>query len=153
MIRRDPTVIPMSDLDVQDVRDMLAQQKQDMQSKEKLMATMKRLAETAGITQEDITMLEVLKKKERATRIGLNPCWSNLHSFYGAIYIFYSDFNIQRCIACALPHQNNGNEHVWSSYGLQKLRTRPPPRSSTTSSSTPAQKKPLGNLNTNQPIL
>ncbi|KAK7005740.1 hypothetical protein R3P38DRAFT_3039340 [Favolaschia claudopus] len=59
MIRRDPTLINMSDLDVQDVREVIAKQKTDSA----LMLKMKRMAENPGMDNEDLEMLEQLKAK------------------------------------------------------------------------------------------
>ncbi|KAJ7076320.1 hypothetical protein B0H15DRAFT_864110 [Mycena belliarum] len=59
MIRRSPTLISMSDLDVQDVRDLLAKQKTDSA----LMLKMKRMAENPGMDKEDLEMLDQLKAR------------------------------------------------------------------------------------------
>ncbi|KAJ7497474.1 hypothetical protein FB451DRAFT_1386719 [Mycena latifolia] len=59
MIRRNPTLISMSDLDVQDVRDLIAKQKTDAA----LMVKMKRMAENPDMDQEDLEMLDQLKAR------------------------------------------------------------------------------------------
>jgi len=59
MIRRTPTLISMSDLDVQDVRDVLAKQKTDSA----LMLKMKRMAENPAMDNEDMEMLDQLKAR------------------------------------------------------------------------------------------
>ncbi|KAJ7072151.1 hypothetical protein C8F01DRAFT_1102754 [Mycena amicta] len=59
MIRRNPTLINMTDFDVQDVRDMLLKQKTDAA----LLFKMKRMAETPSIQKEDLEMLEQLKTR------------------------------------------------------------------------------------------
>lgn len=59
MIRRSPTLISMSDLDVQDVRDVLAKQKTDSA----LMLKMKRMAENPAMDSEDMEMLDQLKAR------------------------------------------------------------------------------------------
>ncbi|KAJ7045761.1 hypothetical protein C8F04DRAFT_1249143 [Mycena alexandri] len=66
MIRRTPTLISMSDLDVQDVRDALAKQKTDIV----LMNKMKRMADNPAMDAEDMEMLEQLKARygERDTK-------------------------------------------------------------------------------------
>ncbi|TFK44385.1 hypothetical protein BDQ12DRAFT_672887 [Crucibulum laeve] len=76
MIRRTPTLVPMSDLDVQDIRDMIAKQKASALSHQQLVVKMKRLAENPNMEQEDIDMLAQISKrhqedKEKARRIGL----------------------------------------------------------------------------------
>ncbi|KAJ7091209.1 hypothetical protein C8R44DRAFT_891607 [Mycena epipterygia] len=59
MIRRTPTLISMSDLDVQDVRDVVAKQKTDSA----LMLKMKRMAENPAMDKEDMEMLDQLKAR------------------------------------------------------------------------------------------
>jgi hypothetical protein len=59
MIRRSPTLISMSDLDVQDVRDQIAKQKTDSA----LMLKMKRMAENPAMDKEDLEMLDQLKAR------------------------------------------------------------------------------------------
>ncbi|KAJ7747314.1 hypothetical protein B0H16DRAFT_1726085 [Mycena metata] len=73
MIRRTPTLINMSDLDVQDVRDALAKQKTDIA----LMNKMKRMADNPAMDAEDMEMLDQLKARygDRDTKgaLGANP--------------------------------------------------------------------------------
>ncbi|KAJ6625452.1 hypothetical protein B0H10DRAFT_2211784 [Mycena sp. CBHHK59/15] len=71
MIRRNPTLISMSDLDVQDVRDAIAKQKADSA----LMLKMKRMAENPAIDKEDMEMLDQLKARygDKEKRLGLVP--------------------------------------------------------------------------------
>ncbi|KAJ7268748.1 hypothetical protein B0H12DRAFT_1229638 [Mycena haematopus] len=59
MIRRTPTLISMSDLDVQDVRDVVTKQKTDSA----LMLKMKRMAENPAMDNEDMEMLDQLKAR------------------------------------------------------------------------------------------
>ncbi|KAJ7178367.1 hypothetical protein C8R43DRAFT_973112 [Mycena crocata] len=59
MIRRNPTLISMSDLDVQDVRDVIAKQKTDTA----LLQKMKRMADNPDMEKEDLEMLEQLKTR------------------------------------------------------------------------------------------
>ncbi|KAJ7838701.1 hypothetical protein B0H13DRAFT_2367275 [Mycena leptocephala] len=59
MIRRSPTLISMSDLDVQEVRDVIAKQKTDSA----LMLKMKRMAENPAMDNEDMEMLDQLKAR------------------------------------------------------------------------------------------
>jgi len=76
MIRREPTLIPMGDFDVQDVRDMVAKQKLDAQAHQQLMVKMKRMAENSTMEEEDLEMLNHLKaantRQDRARRLGLD---------------------------------------------------------------------------------
>jgi len=76
MIRRDPTLIPMTDLDVQDVRDVVTKQKAEMANHQALIAKMKRLADNPLMTGEDMEMYEQLKEgvneKNKARRLGLD---------------------------------------------------------------------------------
>jgi|ERR1700722_17708431 len=60
MIRRSPTLIPMTDVDVQDVRDLVAKQRADTQAHHKAMARMKRLAEKQ-VDEEDVQWFAQLK--------------------------------------------------------------------------------------------
>jgi len=78
MIRRNPTLIPMSDLDVQDVRDLVARQKADTHTQHKAMAKMKRMAEKP-LDEEDIQLFAQLKDvvtglkalREKEARLGV----------------------------------------------------------------------------------
>jgi len=76
MIRRDPTLVPMTDLDVQDVRDVVTKQKAEMANHQALIAKMKRLADNPLMTGEDMEMYEQLKEgvneKNKARRLGLD---------------------------------------------------------------------------------
>jgi len=79
MIRRPPTMIPMTDLDVQDVRDMVAKQKQEAQKSHSLMLKLKRMSENPNMTEEDKQMFMDIKsglsafKDSKAKRLGLEP--------------------------------------------------------------------------------
>jgi len=86
MIRRNPTLIPMTDMDVQDVRDMVAKQKAGLQSHQQLMVKMKRLADNPSMSKEDMEMFEQMKeamaRSEKAKRLGLEPGqFPTSHSF------------------------------------------------------------------------
>jgi hypothetical protein len=79
MIRRNPTLVPMSDYDVQDIRDMLAKQKTDALHTQQFVLRMKRLAEKPTMQKEDLEMMEYFKEQynalaarhEKARRLGL----------------------------------------------------------------------------------
>ena len=77
MIRRNPTLIPMSDYDVQDARDMLAKQKGEALHQQQLVVKMKRIAENPTMQKEDLEMIEqfrvVAARYEKARRLGLEP--------------------------------------------------------------------------------
>ncbi|PPQ89738.1 hypothetical protein CVT25_014140 [Psilocybe cyanescens] len=81
MIRRNPTLIPLTDADVQDVRDMVAKQKTDLHNHQQLMVKMRRLAESPLMSKEDKEMFEQMKEalvrtdkaKDKAKRLGLDP--------------------------------------------------------------------------------
>ena len=74
MIRRNPTLIPMSDYDVQDVRDLLTKQKGDAIQQQQLFYKMKRIAENPTMQQEDLEMMEQLRAAAtKAKRLGLGP--------------------------------------------------------------------------------
>jgi hypothetical protein len=71
----------MSDLDVQDVRDLVAKQKEEALATQKTMQIMKRVAERP-LEQGDVQMFLQLKdfitsrkekEKEREVRLGLQP--------------------------------------------------------------------------------
>jgi hypothetical protein len=72
MIRRNPTLIPMNDSDVEDVRAMVAKQKVDAERKQRAMARMKEVAERP-IEAGDERMLRQLKDivQERNARLGI----------------------------------------------------------------------------------
>lgn len=76
MIRREPTLIPMTDSDVQDVRDKVAKQKAEMASHQALISKMKRLADNPNMTNEDREVYEQMKKslneRNKAKRLGLD---------------------------------------------------------------------------------
>ncbi|KAF7321682.1 hypothetical protein MKEN_00689600 [Mycena kentingensis (nom. inval.)] len=59
MIRRNPTLINMTDFDVQDVREMLLKRKADAA----LLIRMKQMATNPTIEKEDLEMLEQLKTR------------------------------------------------------------------------------------------
>ncbi|KAF8628906.1 hypothetical protein AX15_003687 [Amanita polypyramis BW_CC] len=72
MIRRSPTLIQMSDLDVQDIRDMVAQQREDAQA----LAEVRRAAENPPAEKMETDLLEKYKaaeakQQERNRRLGL----------------------------------------------------------------------------------
>ncbi|THV02433.1 hypothetical protein K435DRAFT_963156 [Dendrothele bispora CBS 962.96] len=75
MIRRSPTQIPMSDLDVQDIRDMVEAEKEIQKREAELADQMKALADNPNMTDADNQMLENIRKikEERERRLGIQP--------------------------------------------------------------------------------
>jgi hypothetical protein len=72
MIRRTPTLIPLNDSDVEDVRNMVAKQKADGERKQRAMARMKEVAERP-LEAGDARVLRQLKDivQERNARLGI----------------------------------------------------------------------------------
>ncbi|KAF5370600.1 hypothetical protein D9758_001920 [Tetrapyrgos nigripes] len=75
MIRRAPTQIPMSDLDVQDVRDIIEAEKEIQKREQDLATKIRSLTDNPNITEADTEMLESIRKikEEREIRLGLRP--------------------------------------------------------------------------------
>lgn len=72
MIRRNPTLIPMTDLDVQDIRNMVAKQKEQA----KALREVRRVAESPNIEQADLLIFKNIKaaqaqREEKDKRLGL----------------------------------------------------------------------------------
>ena len=67
MIRRDPTLIPMSDADVEDVRQMIAENRKSL-NRETL-----EVQSLPGMSKEDDAMFQKLLSELKAKRIGLEP--------------------------------------------------------------------------------
>ncbi|KAJ7594291.1 hypothetical protein C8J56DRAFT_926390 [Mycena floridula] len=78
MIRRTPTLIQMTDMDVQDVRDMVALQKAEAISRQNALLKIKQLAETPTIQDEDLAFMKTMRnrKQDRDVRLGLTPATS-----------------------------------------------------------------------------
>lgn len=77
MIRREPTMIPMSDSDVQDVRDLVATQTAEYDRKQQIMNQMKIMAERP-LTDEELPILMRVARQEkdrleRERRLGIEP--------------------------------------------------------------------------------
>ncbi|KIM91922.1 hypothetical protein PILCRDRAFT_809914 [Piloderma croceum F 1598] len=76
MIRREPTMIPMSDSDVQDVRDLVATQTAEYERKQQIMNQMKIMAERPLADELPILMQIARQEKEREMRemrLGMEP--------------------------------------------------------------------------------
>ncbi|KAF8639496.1 hypothetical protein AX17_001401 [Amanita inopinata Kibby_2008] len=78
MIRRSPTLIQISDLDVQDIRDIVAQQRTDAALHRQALADAGHATENPSLTKVDMDMLErykaaEAKQQEKNRRLGLEP--------------------------------------------------------------------------------
>jgi hypothetical protein len=76
MIRREPTMIPMSDSDVQDVRDLVTTQTAEYERKQHIMNQMKIMAERPLADELPILMQIARQEKERLERemrLGMEP--------------------------------------------------------------------------------
>ncbi|PPQ99459.1 hypothetical protein CVT24_005266 [Panaeolus cyanescens] len=73
MIRRNPTLIPMTDLDVQDIREVVAKQKAEQVN---MQQQIRRFIENPPTTREEVELFEQLKimyaqkEKERQRKYG-----------------------------------------------------------------------------------
>jgi hypothetical protein len=83
MIRRTPTLIPLSDLEIQDIRDMYNKQKAEREKQEELLRKIKMFTQNPELLKEDPQMLEYLnknlvakqkdkKQEDKAKRLGLD---------------------------------------------------------------------------------
>lgn len=81
MIRRNPTLIQMNDNDVQDIRDMVAQQKAEIATRAADMVKLKNMANhSEALLKEDMDFMASLKvaldrvqdNKDREARLGIN---------------------------------------------------------------------------------
>lgn len=78
MIRRSPTLIQMSDLDVLDIREMVAQQRDDALRQQQVLAEVRRAAENPATEKIQADLLEKYnageaRLHERNKRLGLEP--------------------------------------------------------------------------------
>ncbi|KAF9231456.1 hypothetical protein BU15DRAFT_56107 [Melanogaster broomeanus] len=103
MLRRPPTMIPMSDADVQDIRELVAHQKSQYDQKQKTLLHMKKIAERP-FAEDDPAAMAFLKqmsdrareREERNKRLGITPGQSSscmfffLHAFLSLLSVFLS---------------------------------------------------------------
>lgn len=81
MIRRPPTMIPMTDADIQDVRALVAQQKAAHDARQKVLLKMKKLTELPDPVADDPTTATLFRQltdkvrehDERHRRLGIPP--------------------------------------------------------------------------------
>ncbi|KAF8124943.1 hypothetical protein EV363DRAFT_1270764 [Boletus edulis] len=81
MIRRPPTMISMTDADIQDVRDLVAQQKAAHETRQKVLLKMKKLSDASDPVAEDSTTATLFRQltdkvreyDERHKRMGIPP--------------------------------------------------------------------------------
>jgi hypothetical protein len=74
MIRRTPTMIPMSDSDVQEIRDRVAEQKAQFEAKQKKLTALKKGIEEGKLNEHNIPALKQLvatARDERHKRLGI----------------------------------------------------------------------------------
>uniref|UniRef100_A0A0W0FHA8 Uncharacterized protein n=1 Tax=Moniliophthora roreri TaxID=221103 RepID=A0A0W0FHA8_MONRR len=69
----------MTDNDVQDVRDMVAQQKAEIAHEKEMAEKMKKLADVPDMQSEDFSMVEEMKQakakqQEKERRLGIQTC-------------------------------------------------------------------------------
>ena len=110
MLRRPPTMIPMNDSDVQEIRELVAQQKAQFEQKQRTLLQMKKIAERP-FTADDPQAAAFLKmmaerakarerdKEERNKRLGIPPGQSSsscMHSFYCPRPFHLTAFSLQR---------------------------------------------------------
>lgn len=83
MIRRDPTLIPVSDLEIQDIRELYNKQKADREKQDELLRKIKIFSQNPELLKDDPQMLEYLnkltsgkqkekKQEEKSKRLGLD---------------------------------------------------------------------------------
>ncbi|KAF9219629.1 hypothetical protein BS17DRAFT_789091 [Gyrodon lividus] len=80
MIRRPPTMIPMNDADVQDIRELVAHQKAQYDQKQKTLLHMQKIAERP-LAEDDPAAMAFLRqlsdrareREERNKRLGILP--------------------------------------------------------------------------------
>ena len=77
MIRRNPTIIEMNDVDVQDVRDLVDKQRTEAQARQALIQRMKRAAQ-GPLDEDGVNLMMQLKdavnkqkEQERQRRLGM----------------------------------------------------------------------------------
>lgn len=73
MIRREPTMIPMSDSDVQDVRDLVAGQMADYEKTQQILNKMKAMAERPPGDEDVPAFLQQKDRSEKDKRLGIQP--------------------------------------------------------------------------------
>ena len=81
MIRRPPTMIPMTDADIQEIRALVAQQKAAHETRQKALLKMKKLSEALDPVAEGSTTATLFRQltdkvrehDERHRRLGIPP--------------------------------------------------------------------------------
>jgi len=74
MIRRTPTMIPMSDDDVQEIRERVAEQKAQFEAKQKKMSALKKAVDEHNLNEHNMPMLKNIlatTRDERHKRLGI----------------------------------------------------------------------------------
>lgn len=78
MIRRAPTLIPMNDTDIQDVRNLVAKQKAEATAKQQITQKIQGAADKPYLDEDELSLLKQLNgavsiKQERERRLGIEP--------------------------------------------------------------------------------
>lgn len=73
MIRRDPTLIQMTDSDVQDIRDLVNKEKLENITSQQTYHKLQQMAATDSIQREDLEFIKSIRTKmqQRDTRLGV----------------------------------------------------------------------------------
>ena len=116
----------MSDLDVQDIRDMVAQQREDALRQQEALAEVRRAAENPPTEKTPAELLEKYKvaeakQHERNKRLGLE---SGKFFFLSSILVIYSPYN-----SAAFHQLNVGTGSNVYCTGLYSTNTISPPNS------------------------
>ncbi|KAH7888511.1 hypothetical protein F5I97DRAFT_1803856 [Phlebopus sp. FC_14] len=95
MLRRPPTMIPMSDSDVQEIRELVAKQKKQYEHKQRTLLQMKKLSERPYTEDDPQAMAffrqvaeKMREREERNKRLGIPPGQSSSCTFSFHLYFF-----------------------------------------------------------------
>jgi len=101
MLRRSPTMIPMNDSDVQEIRELVAQQKAQFEQKQRTLFRMKKFAEHQFSDEDpqaaaflnmvsERTKARERDKEERNKRLGIPPGQSSSSCMHSLYYVHVS---------------------------------------------------------------
>lgn len=73
MIRRTPTLIQMSDSDVQDIRDLVAKERAEVNGRQQTLQ-MKQMADNPNIQKQDLEFMHAMRSRlqDRDSRLGMS---------------------------------------------------------------------------------
>ena len=76
MIRRTPTLIQMSDSDVQDIRDLVAKERAEVNGRQQTLQ-MKQMADNPNIQKQDLEFMHAMRSRlqDRDSRLGMSSEW------------------------------------------------------------------------------